>query len=111
MKFSCDLNDINYFFEVIKGHQLGEKFRFLLSTRQRKMLESGKMEYCTLIVCASKDDLELKFELQGIPLSTDQEERIEEIEDHLENNLVFSKIEEKIQHALSQNQKPIWAEK
>ncbi|EQC43668.1 hypothetical protein [Bacteriovorax sp. Seq25_V] len=111
MKFSCELNNIEYFFETIDGACLSDRHALLLSRKQRKQIQAGEAKYYTILVSATKDDLTLNFEIQGVPLSVSEEFQPEEIEDYIESQLVFSKIEEKIKHALTKDKNPIWATK
>ncbi len=111
MKFSCELNDIEYFFETIPGACLSDRHALLLSRKQRKQLQTGEVKYYTILVSATKDSLNLNFEIQGVPLSVSDDLQPEEIEDYIESQLVFSKIEEKLKQALTKDENPIWAEK
>lgn len=109
MKISCEFNEISYIFSTTKGHLLSDKYKLMLSRAEKVKMENGEMEYFTLHLEALKNDLTLSFEFQGIALSLNPEEQAQEIQEYLEDQLIFSKIEEKFKQAQSSSVKPGWA--
>ncbi|OIQ17144.1 MAG: hypothetical protein BM556_13100 [Bacteriovorax sp. MedPE-SWde] len=93
MKFSCEHNEIEYIIETEAGHQTDAKYHFMLSSEERKKLGSGGMGYYHVNITATKDDSQLVFILQGIPLSNEAEEQVEDVEDFFESLTIFEKVE------------------
>lgn len=111
MKITCEFNEISYTFNTVKGHLLSDRYKLMLSKEEKQKIANGEMDYFSLEINAIKNDLELKYEVQGIPLSLNQELQMEEVQTYIEDNLIFSKIEEKFKQALSKGPKPTWADK
>ena len=93
MKFSCDLNGINYTIETIQTRSVNPRFIFLLDKRQKKRLKDNKADYYDVIINAKKDDSELNFVFQGWPLAHNPETQMDDLEDFFESQCIFTKVE------------------
>lgn len=111
MKISCEFNEILYIFNTFKGQVLSDKYKLMLSREEKLKMENGEMDYFTLHLEAVKNDQTLIFEFQGIALSFNPEEQAQEIQEYLEDQLIFSKIEEKFKLAQNNSSLPSWAKK
>lgn len=109
MKITCEYNEITYIFNTTKGHLLSDRYKLLLSKLEKEKMENGEMDYFTLEVSASCDDLELFFEFQGLALSLGPDDQLQEVQEYIEDHLIFSKIEEKFKQAHNKSKLPIWA--
>jgi hypothetical protein len=110
MKFSCEFNGIDYIIETSSGRETDSKFIFLLSSNEKKKLKKGLYEYSTIHIRASKDDLELEFEIQGVPLSKEDQEQMENLEDFFENQMTFSKVEHMFKLHDRDSDKTLWGD-
>lgn len=80
-----------------------------LDDARRKLLKKDQMKFHTLKIKASKGDLELNFEVQGVPLNIDEEVQLEEVEDFFEGQNLFQKIEDLFTLDLKDDPRPNWA--
>lgn len=108
MKFSCELNGIHYVITTEPGHRTDAKYHFMLSSTDKKRLESGEVQYFHVNINATCEEMELNFSLQGLPLAIEAEEQVEDIEDFFENLCIFSKIEHMFDLEEREEKYPHW---
>lgn len=110
MKFSCELNGIHYVIKTEQGTQTDAKYHFMLSSTDKKRLEKGDVAYFHAHIQASCEDTVMEFWLQGLPLSIEAEEQVEDIEDFFENLCIFSKVEHMFDLDEREEKFPHWGE-
>ena len=108
MKFSTEFNDIEYIFETTDGAQTKEQYHLFFNSKKRSKYDRGEMKFFTLKINAICDGIELNFEVQGVPLSTVEQEQVEELEDFFEANELFEKIENMYESNFSEDRTPRW---
>ncbi|MEH0862766.1 hypothetical protein [Halobacteriovorax sp. DPLXC-1] len=111
MKFSCEFNDIEYFFQTEIGANTNDKYHLFLSGSKLTKYQNEEMRFHTLYINAKCEGSELNFIITGIPLSLEEEEQIEELEDFFEAKEIFEKIENSFDQMLSDSKAPPWATK
>lgn len=111
MKFSCEFNDIEYFFKTEIGANTNDKYHVFLSGAKLTKYQNDEMKFHTLYINAKLEGEELNYIITGIPLSLNEEEQIEELEDFFEAKEIFEKIEDSFEQLLSASKAPRWAKK
>lgn len=109
MKLSCEHNGIEYIFVSSPGQRLNDRYRLLLSKNEIQDIDKGEMSYYGLRIEATKNDVTLVFEIQGIAFHNDAETHAGEIESYIEDHLIFNKIEDKFTQAFKKSKNPAWA--
>ena len=108
MKFSCEFNNIEYYFNTEIGNDTSDRYHVFLSADKLTKYEENEMKFHTLSICAKCDGEELNYIITGIPLSLDNEEQMEELEDFFEAREIFEKIENSFDLLFSQDSTPVW---
>lgn len=108
MKFSCEFNEIEYFFSTEIGPDTNDKYFLFLSDEKLTKYKKNEMKFHNLHINAKFQGEELNFIITGIPLSTDHEEQMEELEDFFEAKEVFEKVEDSFDLLLSERLAPPW---
>ncbi|EPZ49339.1 hypothetical protein M902_1109 [Bacteriovorax sp. BAL6_X] len=108
MKFSCEFNDIEYFFTTEIGPDTNDKYHLFLSGPKLTKYQNDEMKFHTLTISAKYQGTELNYFITGIPLSLDEEEQTQELEDFFEAKEIFEKIEDAFELLLSDRQAPPW---
>ncbi len=80
-----------------------------LNHKKKKLLEKGQIKFYTLLINAKKEDIELNFEVQGVPFNIDEEIQLEEVEDFFESQNLFQKVEHMFKLDTREEKKPHWA--
>lgn len=111
MKFSCEYEGIDYFFETTPGKPADAKYYFLLSAKEKKSLDEGEMRYYDLNIKATVDETTLEFVICGIPLHQEDQKQLENLEDFFENQCIFSKIEHMFSLEERDEDFPHWGKK
>ena len=109
MKFSCELDDITYIVSTSLGAETEFKYIYFLDSNERDDLRNGLMHYYTIHIDATKDDRLYKFQVQGVPLHDEQEQRLDDVEDFFEGQKLFSKVAHMINLEEKECDKPHWA--
>ena len=111
MKFSTELNDITYIIETISGQQTDAKYYFMLNQEERDELQKGGMKYFSILLKTESNDRQMEFIIQGVPLHTDSEKRLDDIEDFFENQCIFTKIEHHFELDTRTSNNTFWGDK
>lgn len=110
MKFSCEMDDIDYIISTSLGAETEFKYIYFLDSNEREELKKGIMKYFTIhIEATTKDERVYHFEVQGVPLHEEQNKRLDDVEDFFEGQKLFSKVAHMINLDERDSDKPHWA--
>ena len=109
MKFSCEMDGIDYIISTSLGAETEFKYIYFLDSKERDDLKKGLMKYFTIHIEAKKSDKTYLFEVQGVPLHVEAEKQMDDVEDFFEGQKLFSKVEHMINLDETDKEKPHWA--
>ncbi len=111
MEFEIEIEGIQLKLNLVKDDLFSPCGKSQQITKKcQKLLRSKALAFYTLSILASKEGTNMEFLLPGLLLSTQREERIEELEILLEEEGKVEAIYDRFQTLNSDKQTPPWAQ-